>query len=108
MKAQEARKMAAAAQTGKLTEIYQAIEKAAKQSEYRTHVYFLIHPKDKKTLEEQGYKIDDVGERETCICISWGPAPYEKAASELSETLNKVDQYFEDENKKKPWWQRIF
>lgn len=72
MKANEARQIAKDAQTGKLPEIYEGIKRAAEMGDYMTHVYFFIHPKDKKTLEDDGYKITDVSDRnETCINISW-------------------------------------
>jgi hypothetical protein len=75
MKATEARKIAAAANTGDLPEIFTAIERASKHGDYYTHVYFTIKPKDVATLEKEGYKITDVsGSNETCINISWEEA----------------------------------
>jgi hypothetical protein len=79
MKAQEARKLAEAAQTGKLPEIYEAIKSAAEKGDYRAHVYFIVDPKDKATLEADGFKVTDVADpREICYEISWGPNPYIK------------------------------
>ena len=79
MKAQEARKLAEAAQTGKLPEIYEAIKSAAEKGDYRAHVYFIVDPKDKATLECDGFKVTSTDDpREICYEISWGPNPYIK------------------------------
>lgn len=79
MKAQEARQLAEAAQTGKLPEIYDAIKSAAEKGDYRTHVYFIVDPKDKVTLEGDGFKVTSMDDpREICYEISWGPNPYMK------------------------------
>ena len=72
MKAEEARKIAAAANTGNLIEIKKAIKTFAKKGDLYTHVYFIVTPEQKQQLEREGYKVDDVSERnETCIRISW-------------------------------------
>lgn len=77
MKAQEARKLAEVAQTGKLPEIYEAIKSAASRGDYRTHVYFIVDKKDIATLEKDGFKVTNLNDpRETCYEISWGPDPY--------------------------------
>jgi hypothetical protein len=105
MNAKEARKLAEAAQTGKLDEIYAAISKAAKEGEYVTHVYFSVDPKDQDTLKNDGYIIEVLQDPESIIFeISWGPNPYLKAANELNDTMRKIDTYNEEKKKKKPWW----
>lgn len=79
MKANEARALAAAAQTGKLEEIYGYIRSAAEKGEYRCHTYFVIDPKDRSTLEANGFKVTNLEDpREICFEISWGPNPYVK------------------------------
>lgn len=79
MKANEARRIAEAANTGKLQEVYDAIKKAAECGDLRTHVYFLLDQRDRSALLKDGYYVFDVSERnETCFCISWNPEDQKK------------------------------
>lgn len=79
MKANEARALAEAAQTGKLDEIYGIIKSAAEKGDYKANTYFVIDPKDRAKLEADGFKVTNLEDpREICFEISWGPNPYIK------------------------------
>lgn len=72
MKATEARRVAEAANTANLEEVYQQIEDWSKKGDFYFHIYYTLTKEQKAELEENGYVITDVSDRnETCINISW-------------------------------------
>lgn len=72
MKAIEARSIAEAARTANLAEVYESIKRFAELGDSFTHIYYNLSKEQKAELEENGYVVTDVSERnEICINISW-------------------------------------
>lgn len=72
MKANEARKIAEAANTANLTDVYNEIKKKAEEGEFTAYVYRIMKPDQIAELESNGFKvqrIDDPGE--TIYQIDW-------------------------------------